>query len=126
MADDLSPLTRERSPPRTVHRALARPRTLWALAVLAMALDVAITGVGLSLGFRERNPLARAFIEAGGLLAAGVALKGGSLAVGYGCWRLLPWLAPAATRYRYVVPLGLALPSWVAVGINAALVLPGL
>lgn len=126
MAHDASPLSRERSAPHTVHRVLARPRTLWALAVLAMALDVAITGFGLSIGFTERNPIARAFIDAGGLLVAGVALKGGSLAIGYGCWRLLPRLAPTAKRYRYVVPLGLALPSWVAVGINTALVLPGL
>ena len=108
---------------RVVDGALARPRTLWTLAVLAMALDVALTGVGLSLGLTERNPLALALIDAIGLAAAGVLLKGAVLALGYACWRALPHLFPTAERYRNLLPVGVALPSWFAVGVNATLIL---
>ena len=106
---------------------LGSPRALWGLAVLAMVLDLAITGVGLSMGFREGNPIARAFIDAVGLLAAGLTLKGVVLLVGYGCWRLFPTVVPrASANRRNLVPVGVALPSWVAVAINTALVLPAL
>lgn len=124
MVDDATPPDESSLQPIR-HRVLT-PRALWGLAVVAMALDVAITGVGLSLGFRERNPVARAFIETGGLLFAGVALKGGCLLLGYVCWRLVPRVSPALAGRRNLVPLGVALPSWVAVGLNAALVLPAL
>ncbi|QKY21497.1 hypothetical protein B4589_014370 [Halolamina sp. CBA1230] len=106
-----------------VDGVLSRPRTLWALAALAMALDVAITGLGLSIGLAERNPLADATIDAVGLFGAGVVLKGGALAVGYAGWRLLPRFVPGTASLRNLVPLGVALPSWIAVGINTGLVL---
>jgi len=96
---------------------------LWAFAVVAMTLDIALTGVGLSLGLVERNPLARAFIDSVGLLGAGVLLKGAVLGFGYACWLLVPRVAPTATRHRNLLPLGVALPSWVAAGINAGLIL---
>jgi len=109
---------------RGVDGVLARPRTLWALAALAMVLDVAITGIGLSLGLAERNPLANAAIDAVGLFGAGVVLKGAALAIGYAGWRLLPRLLPeSADPLRNLVPVAVAVPSWVAVGINTSLVL---
>ena len=106
-----------------VDGALPRARTLWALAVVAMALDVALTDVGLSLGLTERNRLARALIDAVGLLGAGVVLKGAGLAVAYACWRLLPRLVPGGERYRRLVPAAAGAPSLVAAGVNAVLIL---
>jgi hypothetical protein len=124
MLDDSAPARQRYSLRRSLDGVLARPRVLWALAVLAMVLDVAITGVGLSLGLSERNPVAQAAIDAVGLFGAGVVLKGGVLLFGYVCWRLFPRLLPTTPdHHRNVVPLGMALPSWVAVGVNTALVL---
>lgn len=101
----------------------ARTRALWLLAAVAMVLDVALTGVGLSVGLAEGNYLARLFIREFGLISAGVLLKGFALGVGYAAWRLLPHLDDDAARHRYFVPLGLALPSWAAVGVNAVMIL---
>jgi hypothetical protein len=124
MFDDSPIAQQEHSLQRSVDRVLARPRALWVLAVLAMVLDVAITGVGLSLGLSERNPVAEAAIDTIGLFGAGVVLKGGVLLFGYACWRLFPRVLPTTPdHHRNVVPLGVALPSWVAVGINTTLVL---
>lgn len=103
--------------------ALARGELLWGLVVLAMGLDVALTGVGLSLGLQERNPVALAFIERFGLVGAGLVLKGLVLGVGVANWLLLPWLFPTQRHRRYLIPLALALPSWGVVGFNAVLVL---
>ncbi|MFW5911351.1 MAG: hypothetical protein ACOCQV_01300 [Halolamina sp.] len=122
MVDDAS-LAREDAFGQAADGVLSRPRTLWALAALAMALDVLITGVGLSLGLAERNPLANAAIDAVGLFRAGVLLKGASLAVGYTAWRLLPRMRTTSTdQLRNLVPIGVAIPSWIAVGINTSLV----
>lgn len=104
-------------------QTLACPRTLWALGVLAMVLDIALTGVGLSMGLTERNWLARLFIREFGLLGAGVLLKGFTLLLGYAGWRLLPILDAEAGRHRNLVLLAAALPSWAAVGVNAAAIL---
>ena len=124
MVDDTGTARRRTLRQRGVDGVLSRPRTLWTLAVLAMVLDVAITGVGLSLGLRERNPVADAAIDAVGLFGAGVVLKGGVLVFSYVCWRLFPRFLPSAPdHHRNVVPLGVAVPSWVAVGINTTLVL---
>jgi len=123
MVDGSEPVEERTLLQRGIDGVLSRPRTLWALAALAMALDVAITGVGLSIGLSERNPLAHATIDAVGLFGAGVLLKGGALAVGYAGWRLLPWFVPGTAPLRNLVPLGVALPSWIAVGINTSLVL---
>jgi hypothetical protein len=91
---------------------LQHGRALWALAILAMVLDMVLTGIGLSMGLQERNPVALAFIEQYGLFTAGVILKGSTALFGYLCWRFYPGI------HRGVIPLGLALPSWGAVAIN--------
>lgn len=91
---------------------LDHSRMLWGLAILAMVLDIMLTGIGLSLGLVEQNPLALAFIERYGLITAGIILKGGAVALGYVCWRFYPG------AHRGVVPIGLAIPSWAAVCIN--------
>ena len=101
----------------------ASGQAMWGLVLVAMALDVALTGVGLSLGLHERNPVALLFIESIGLLGAAVVLKGFVLAVGLLNWLLLPRLFPTQRHRRYLIPLGIALPSWVTVGVNATLIL---
>lgn len=88
-----------------------------------MVLDIALTGVGLSMGLAERNLLARRLIGEFGLFGAGALLKGFALSIGYTCWRLYPVFSPRGDRNRAVVPLALALPSWAAVGINAVTIL---
>lgn len=124
MLDDAAPVRQRYSLQRSLGGVLARPQILWTLAVVAMVLDIAITGVGLSFGLSERNPVAQAAIDAIGLFGAGVVLKGGVLAFGYACWRLFSRLFPTTPdHHRNVVPLGVAVPSWVAVGINTSLVL---
>lgn len=102
---------------------LARGQVLWILVVLGMVLDVALTGIGLSLGLQERNPIALALIERLGLLGAGLVLKGLVFCVGLTCWLLLPRLFPTQRHRRYLIPLALAVPSWGVVGFNAVLVL---
>ncbi|WP_224450026.1 DUF5658 family protein [Haloprofundus salilacus] len=89
---------------------------LWAFALLGFALDVALTAYGLSLGLAEMNPLARTLMETVGVVEAMLLLKTFSLAVAYVGWKILPAL------YRFVVPAGLSLPTWVAVGINSSLI----
>lgn len=101
---------------RALFSTLARHRALWTLAVGAMVLDIALTGVGLSMGLVERNPVALSFIESYGLVTAGVILKGGAIALGLLCWRVLP------DSHRGIVPLGLAIPSWGAVCINTVMI----
>lgn len=98
-------------------------QVLWGLVLVAMVLDIALTGVGLSLGLRERNPIALVFIESIGLLGAALVLKSFVLAGGLANWLLLPRLFPTQRNRRYLIPLGIALPSWVTVGINAILIL---
>ncbi|WP_049980600.1 hypothetical protein [Halolamina rubra] len=128
MVDDSRPATPPQEPrvatrPHALDGPLPRPQTLWLVAVLAMVLDVALTGLGLSMGLAERNWIARAFIREFGLIGAGVLLKGFALAVGYAAWRLLPLLTREGERYRYLVPVGVAIPSWAAVAVNAATIL---
>lgn len=108
---------------RGVDAVLARERMLWTLVVVATAFDLLLTGVGLSLGLQERNPIARVFIDSLGFLRGGLLLKGCVLAYGYGFWLLFPRLFPSNRRLRSLIPLGLAAPSWAAVGINTVLVL---
>ena len=108
---------------RGVDAVLARERMLWTIVVVAMVFDLLLTGVGLSLGLQERNPIARRLIESLGLLRAGLLLKGGVLAYGYGCWLLFPRLLPSNRRLRSLIPLGLAAPWWAVVVLNTFLVL---
>ena len=123
MIDDSSAAGRRTLFQQAVDGVLSRPRMLWALAVIAMVLDVVITGIGLSIGLSERNPVVNAAIDSIGLFWAGVVVKGAALGLGYACWRFLPRLVPETARHRNLFPLGLALPSWIAVGINTGLVL---
>lgn len=90
-------------------------RALWAVAVLALAADVALTRYGLANGLVERNPVARAATRELGFLAL-VGMKAGALAVGVGGRAALP------SRYAPAVPLALALPWGLAAGVNAVLV----
>ncbi|WP_224336552.1 DUF5658 family protein [Haloprofundus halobius] len=90
---------------------------LWAFALLGFALDVGLTAYGLSLGLAEMNPLARTLMETIGVIEAMLLLKTFSLAVALVGWKILPAV------YRFVVPAGLSLPTWVAVGINGSLII---
>ncbi|KTG10264.1 hypothetical protein AUR64_11830 [Haloprofundus marisrubri] len=90
---------------------------LWAFALLGFALDVGLTAYGLSLGLAEMNPLARTLMETVGVVEAMLLLKSFSLGVALVGWKILPAL------YRFVVPAGLSLPTWVAVGINSSLII---
>lgn len=88
---------------------------LWLVVIVALVLDIATTAYGLSTGLVERNPLVRWAIDAVGLAALPV-LKLGAVAVALACRRAWPACAT-------VVPLGLAIPWSLAVGINLALIL---
>ena len=95
--------------------ARSRERELWFAVVAAMLVDVTLTVHGLTLGLTEVNPVARATIDAAGVLGL-YALKAGSLAVG-GCCRLA-----VKDRYGAVVPVGLGVPSLIAVVVNSAVI----
>ena len=86
-------------------------RWFWLVAAVVMLADVALTIYGLELGLRETNPVARAALDRAGV-AGLVGLKGLALAVAGICWYLVPG------DFRIVVPLGLLLPSLVAVLVN--------
>ncbi|MEF8799867.1 MAG: hypothetical protein V5A38_05430 [Halolamina sp.] len=111
----------------TLHRSVdsvsIRGQALWALVIVSMALDIALTRIGLSLGLRERNPIALVFIDSIGLLGAALVLKGCVLVVALANWLLLPRLYPSQSHRRYLIPLAVALPSWATVGVNAVLIL---
>ncbi|MEF8784866.1 MAG: DUF5658 family protein [Haloarculaceae archaeon] len=95
--------------------ARARERELWFVVFAAMLVDVTLTVHGLTLGLTERNPIARAAIDTAGVLGL-YAIKVGALFVG-GCCRLV-----VDDRYGVVVPVGLAVPSLVAVVVNTAVI----
>lgn len=101
--------------PHRLSRVQSWERELWFLAIIAMMVDVTLTVHGLQLGLQELNPVARRFLEAAGVLGL-YFLKLFALSVGV-CGRfLLP------TRHRWLVPLALAIPSGIAVLINATLI----
>lgn len=77
-------------------------------------LDVSLTHVGLQLGLQEGNPVMASLIGSAGIGALAVG-KVAALGVG-GLVRLLH------PRWGPWIPLGLALPWVIAVGINATLV----
>ncbi|MDS0298770.1 DUF5658 family protein [Halogeometricum sp. S1BR25-6] len=97
--------------------ALARrERTLWVAVAVTYVLDVVLTAYGLSLGFEEANPVARATMLAVGPLTAMVGLK--TLVVG---------IAVVFTRYappggRPLIPLAVATPWAVASVSNYVLI----
>ena len=90
-----------------------RERLLWCLAILALLADVTTTLAGLQVGLTEGNP-----VVAGALADAGPAgflgVKVGVLAIAVGARLLAP-------RFRVAIPLGIALPWFLAAGTNAAL-----
>ena len=90
-------------------------RELWYFVVAVMLVDVTLTVHGLQLGLEERNPIARRALDSAGVLGL-YALKLMALVVGLCCRQLLP------SRVATFVPLTLAIPSAIAVGINSALI----
>lgn len=97
------------------HRLSSVESRLWALAVVAMLVDVTLTVHGLQLGLAEMNPVARRALETAGVLGLYV-LKVVALGTGLFCQRLVP------DRLSALVPLVLLLPSLVAVLVNATLI----
>jgi hypothetical protein len=92
-------------------------RSLWAYAVLVLALDVLLTAHGLGRGFVEANPVARVAMATVGPLPAMLALKGFAVGVALLGRRVLP------VAYRSVSPAALAAPWTVAAAVNASLLL---
>lgn len=90
-------------------------RELWFLTLAAMLMDVTLTTHGLQLGLRELNPIARAAIEWIGILGL-YGLKGVAILLGVLC----VWLIPE--KYTPLVPLGLFIPSLIAVMINTLVI----
>lgn len=85
---------------------------LWASVALSLLLDSLLTGYGLRQGLTEANPVVRTLVVAYGAPVALAATKGAVLAVGVAAWRVLP------SGRRAVVPIGLAIPWWIAVVVN--------
>jgi hypothetical protein len=113
----MSSLTSSRpSPAATLPEWLSRREGwLWALVVVALVADVALTAHGVANGYEEMNPLARAALSAHGVPGLG-GLKLLALGVGVVGRSALP------SRYAAVVPLGLALPWTFAACSNALLI----
>jgi len=93
----------------------AYERELWLLTLGAMLVDVTLTVHGLQLGLRELNPVGRAALDVAGILGL-YALKGVALGLGVSCVLLIP------RKFRPLVPLGLAIPSVLAVLINTVVI----
>lgn len=89
-------------------------RELWFLAIAAMLVDVTFTVHGLHLGLEELNPVARRAMGVAGVLGL-YGLKGMALCVGACCRPLVP------DRANVMIPLLLAIPSVLAVTVNATL-----
>jgi hypothetical protein len=97
---------------RTVAESLAAVEPyLWGFLVVVLLADVVSTYVGLQAGMTEGNPAMRMAIESAGILAL-VAVKLAVLGFGAGVRKFLD-------ERGAVVPLGLALPWFVAASINA-------
>jgi len=76
---------------------------LWGLVLAAAAGDVVLTLTGLSLCFTEANPVARAFLDAGG--GAGlVALKLAALGILFGVYRVVGPLFRRAALGAFSAP----------------------
>jgi len=109
---DDSPDTRRS---RLLRSAAAHERDLWILVAAAMLVDVTLTVHGRQLGLIEVNPIARHALAGFGVLGL-YGLKLVALGLG-GCCRL-----GVGDRYGPVVPLGLAVPSLIAVCVNSAVI----
>jgi uncharacterized membrane protein len=90
---------------------------LWATLVVATVLDIATTVYAIEhLAAAEGNPFVRAVMAHagyGGFVAAKLAMLG----IGVAVWRVVP------RHQQLAVPLGLSLPTVLAVCINATLFL---
>lgn len=93
-------------------RMTAYTAWLWACALGALALDVALTIAGLRLGLTELNPVAASLIADIGTFPALVTLKGAAVGVGLAGRAVLP------AAYHGLVPASLALPWTVAAVVN--------
>jgi hypothetical protein len=100
---------------RLLESAATVERELWFVVICLMLVDVTLTVHGRQLGLVEQNPIARRAIEAAGVFGL-YGLKTVALGMGL-CCRLA-----VHDRYGPVVPVGLAVPSLVAVCINTVLV----
>lgn len=90
----------------TVYVADSRLRCdhlLWGLVLTAAAGDVVLTLAGLSLCFTEANPVARAFLDAGGSGGL-VALKLAALAALFGVYRTVRPLYRRAALVAFFTP----------------------
>lgn len=120
LAKALSSLTGGDDPTRRVFTRLAQcERELWFVALSAMLVDVTLTVHGLNLGLSEQNPVARAALETAGAVGLYL-LKAGAVLTGLCCRALLP------SSWTVIVPLALAIPSVLAVGANATLIVVAL
>ena len=94
------------------HSVSRTEQLLWVVVLLALVADAALTVYGLSIGFKELNPIARAALDAMGVFgilslkvfAVGVALLG-------------RWVTPDS--HAALVPATLAMPWVVASVLNA-------
>ncbi|SFR47462.1 hypothetical protein SAMN04487947_1856 [Halogeometricum rufum] len=93
-----------------------RERTLWVAVAVTFVLDVTLTAHGLTLGFEEANPVARATMLVFGPLPAMVALK--SVVVGIAV--VFTRVAPPAGRP--LIPLAVATPWALASASNFVLI----
>lgn len=100
---------------RFFRTVLQAERELWVLAIGAMFVDVMLTVHGLDIGLVEINPVARRALADAGTLGL-YALKSLALLVG-GFGRVL-----MPNHLNGLVPLFLAVPSLIAVGINSTLI----
>lgn len=90
-------------------------RLLWGMLVVVMALDVWTTMLGLQYGLNEGNQLVSAAIHAFGIPGL-LLVKVVVLALAGGLASMIP------DRATPVIPLGLVLPTLIAVTTNLALV----
>lgn len=109
--------TRARAPTdqQLLSRVACHERTLWTVAVAALALDVVLTTYGLRIGLVEINPLAAIVIAESGVVGM-VALKAAALTVAVVGRSLVP------RRYTALVPIALGAPWLLAVGINTVMI----
>lgn len=89
-------------------------RVLWGVVVLVMLLDVATTAFGIQRGLQEGNGLVRSAVSAYGISGL-VGIKVAVLALAGVLASQVP------DRMSPVVPLGLLLPTLIAVAVNLAL-----
>lgn len=94
-----------------------RERTLWVAVAVTYVLDIALTAHGLSVGFAEGNPVARAAMGAVGPLTAMVALKTAVVGIAVVFARVAP------PDGRPLIPLAVATPWGLASAWNLSLFL---